>query len=426
MKKSIRRILLPLFFLPILYGCSINDTEIINSIPVKTILITKGLMQNDIKFSGKANAEKKVYVYPEMIGKVTDAYFKIGDFINKGDILYTLDDVEIKNNINILEKQLTQSKVLLDIAKENVKQAQGSSYEKNLLELSSSLKNAEINYYFSEKAFHNSLYLYESNKINISEYQKSLLAYEQAETALESSQKALDLYKEKLSKDAITLSLQNLEQAKASYETLKVQLENTKSMLNKTIIKSPISGFITAKNINPGEMVSTNLLPYSISNIDTIFIEVNVTENIINKLKLGDRVDILINSIEQNNFIGIIDGINPSANERSSLYPVRIKINNSNHYIKPGMYAEVSFVTYKKNAIKIPKESIININNTSFVFINNNSIAKKKNVITGLEKDNYVEIKEGLSVGEELIIEGQTYLNDEANIYISNLKEMKN
>lgn len=398
---------------------ALKQKDDIDSIPVSIISVTKGTIVNTTQYMGLVKPKKTVYVTALISGIVSKAYFEMGDRVKKGDLLFTVDSTEIESNISILEEQLKVAKANVNLAKTGVTAAMGSNIESQKIQLESALKSAEHNFVALKNIFDNSAYLYEIKRIDSQRYYQIKNQYKQAENALLTAGRSYDLYINQLSGDEVNISNMQLEQAKAAYDAIELQVESSKKKLNHTRITSPIDGIIANKDIIEGAMISSMSVPYAIVDTDSVQISISVTEKIINNIVKGNNIPISIPAVGQKTFIGKVGTVSPAVDQKSFTYNVLIDLTNKDNLIKPGMTAKASILTEKhENVILVPLDSVISKNEEKYVFIVEKNKAVKKNVRTGITSHDKIEILEGLKCGESLIVKGQHLLRDSNSVKI--------
>ncbi len=193
----------------------------------------------------------------------------------------------------------------------------------------------------------------------------------------------------------------------------------------KASIKSPIDGMVIKKFLDKGSQVEPSVSPIMrvpvimVANIDRIKVLVNVSEKYLGRLKEKAEAKVKVDAYPDEVFLGEITRIAPLVDLSTRTAEVEIEIANKEHQLKPGMFARVDIILKKKeNSLIVPIQAVLSENNRKFVFVVNGSVAHKKKVKTGIYQKDFVEIVEGLSVGEDVIIEGNYGLKDGANVFI--------
>lgn len=255
-------------------------------------------------------------------------------------------------------------------------------------------------------------------------YNQALAGYNQANASYTNAKSNFERVKLLYQENAV--SKQQYEQAQlqhdAAYQSLiqtQASLSNAKKALDNCIVKSPINGYVTLINVNEGEMASQAMPAVAVANIDTVEIETSISENMINKIKIGDNVKVLVKSASDTEFEGIISELSPAPAQGSLTYPLKISISNSDTLIKSGMFAEIKIVSEsKKNVLAVPSDAVIIKNGTSMVATLHEDTAVFKKVTVGIDNTKNVEIIDGLQEGDIIITEGQYYLDDGSKVNV--------
>lgn len=129
--------------------------------------------------------------------------------------------------------------------------------------------------------------------------------------------------------------------AEAGLRSAQANLKKSQVSYNDMLIKAPFDGIITARNINAGELAGTQTPVLSLINLDQVIIRAGISEEQVNQIKVGQEVQVTISAISEKPFTGKIANIAMAADSQTKAYPVKIQIDNANHLLKPGMFAEV-------------------------------------------------------------------------------------
>ena len=396
-----------------------------NNVPVTVMRVTKGTIENITQYAGLIQPKKLAYVVTAIPGKVSSTFFEVGDRVHEGDLLFTVDSTEIEDNIHVLEEQLKVAEANLSLAQAGVVAAAGSQYESQKIQLKTALKSAEDNFTAAKAAFDNATLYHEVGVINEFQYNQIKNQFKQAQNALESTNQAYELYETKVSIETHAVASNQLKQAQASYDMLKLQIENTRKKLSYTQITSPIDGMILSKEIISGCMISNTMVPYTIMDADTIQVAIAVTEQVINTIKKGEELDILIASVKSEPFKGVVFTVSPAVDQKTLTYSILIDVQNKDYVIKPGMTGKVGILTEcHENSVLVPLSSILTNDNGSFVYTIENNHAIMKPVLTGITNKDKVEILEGIDAGEFLVVKGQQFLsqNDPVTLLVEGSK----
>jgi len=214
-----------------------------------------------------------------------------------------------------------------------------------------------------------------------------------------------------------SISQQQFDNIKGRYETAKAAYELT---LKNTQLRAPFTGLVTAKWMNEGEVFL--LFPgaagspaiFTLMQIDPLKLTVNATEKDFPQLKKGMKVDVQVDIYPDTIFTGQISRLDPVINPITRTFGVEVKINNTQKILRPGMFARVTIHVGKEQVLAVPRASLIQQPGTSifYCFVVENGIARRRDIQRGDTYDKFIEVKSGLNVGEQLVIQGQYRLKD--------------
>lgn len=392
-------------------GSKLISDNTITRTPVSVLSVKRGDIDNITLYTGLVMPNKTAYVTSVLPGKVSSNFFEVGDHVKKGDLLFTVENSELEDSIGILEEQLKVAQASISLAKTGVVAAMGSGFKSQKLQLEAALKSSEYNYIAAKKLFDSSTLLYELKKISVFDYNKVKNQFEQAKTALETAKKSYELYINELSKDAVDSANEQLNQAQASYDAIKLQLQSARKKLEYTRVTSPISGIIAVKDLVLGALISNTMVPYVILDTDTVQVSISVTEQVINKVKKGDKIEVSIPAARTGPFIGDVKTVAPAPDTKTFTYNILIDVSNKDNLIKPGMTAKVGMITeQRKNTVLVPLNSVLSDSEGKYVFIIDDDIAIKKPVDVGITNDDMVEILNGIETQELIVVKGQCLL----------------
>jgi RND family efflux transporter MFP subunit len=217
---------------------------------------------------------------------------------------------------------------------------------------------------------------------------------------------------------------QQYDQMKSAYEIA----ENTyNSLLENTQLKAPFSGVISGKYFEDGEIYSGTPVPsigkpaiLSIVQITHLKALIGISANYYPLIKIGMKADVKADLYPDMIFKGEIYRIYPTIDNTTKTFTVEVKILNEKLKLRPGMFAKIQLDLGKGDAILIPNIALVKQTGTDnmYVFMNKNRVAVKTAVRTGRMIDDRIEILEGLTEGDEIIIIGQNKLENQTPISV--------
>lgn len=186
-------------------------------------------------------------------------------------------------------------------------------------------------------------------------------------------------------------------------------------------VKSPINGIVTKLFfVDKGDAILPQIPVAEIANIDNIKIVHSIGEIDLIKLKKGQKVLIKPIYDETIELTGNVFSVTPFVNKDTLAGSVIIKAENKEHKLKPGMSVKIEIETETRKAFFIPEKSVLTDEQGQYIFINENGFAKRMNVRTGYQENDYIEIIGDLKEETEIVTDGSFKLFEGAKLNIIN------
>ncbi len=185
--------------------------------------------------------------------------------------------------------------------------------------------------------------------------------------------------------------------------TLNLQKEMVDHMRKNSEIKSPITGVVTARNYENGDLFAGMPILH-IMQINKLKVMANVSEQFYPNVKVGQPVEIHVDIFPGEVFEGKVSRINPSLDAATRTFGVEVTIPNTNERLRPGMYARATFNMGQREAVMIDDIAVQKQAGSSerYVFVIKDGVANYRLVDDGRKIDGKVEIRKGLEAGEEI------------------------
>ncbi|WP_459478847.1 efflux RND transporter periplasmic adaptor subunit [Clostridium saccharoperbutylacetonicum] len=347
-------------------------TESKTAVEVKTAKSVE--KNNGDTYKATLEAYQQGVVTSKISAKVISVAIENGKYVNAGDIIATLDNQDIQNSINSAQAQL------------QVIQQQLNSTQVSLQKLQINLDDAQ-------RTYNRQKTLFDGKAIS--------------QTDLEAAEKALNN-----AKADYNTGEASIETSKANLEAQNVSIAKYQSDLANTVIKAPISGVISDKALSVGQMVSTGGVLAKVNDISSVYATIQVPQEKISSIKTGQAATVKIEGNDKA-YDGTIQNIEALADTTTRVFNCKIKIDNSDKSLYPGVYAKAELLSSEKTQIiTVPINALVGTEGNYSVFINDNGKAKKEKVKIGETDDNNVEINDGIKDGDQIICSNTGTLQD--------------
>jgi multidrug efflux pump subunit AcrA (membrane-fusion protein) len=193
-----------------------------------------------------------------------------------------------------------------------------------------------------------------------------------------------------------------------------------------SIVTAPISGMIIAVPVTVGMTISQAVPLVRISGDGGLEIKLNVAERFISKMAMNLPCEITLDAWPGEVFHGSISEISPTVDLASRTMEIRVNVSNTNSKLKQGMFAKVKIITEQKdNIVKIPASAMIKRFGEEYVYTIEKDpkdpefdIVVKRIIVPGIIIDGVMEVQDGLAPDEEIVIRGQTLLDEGSRVNI--------
>ncbi len=239
----------------------------------------------------------------------------------------------------------------------------------------------------------------------------------QAQAAFLNAQKNFERMQNLLKEGAV--SQQAFDGAQTQYEVAKANFDAAKSTVE---ITSPLSGIVTAINVNIGDLANPQMPLATVANIGRMKAKFNVSELDVPSFSVGQTVQVYSEIKPDLTEPGKIIQLSKSANIQSRTFEIQAVFpNTSDRWFKPGMFIRVKAnMTTQKGALTIPIAGVIKANNSDAVYVINDNKSQLQMVETGITDGKLVEIKSGLKEGDKIVTVGMSDLKNGTVVIITN------
>ena len=201
------------------------------------------------------------------------------------------------------------------------------------------------------------------------------------------------------------------EQAKSAVDQAKLAYGNA---AENTVLRSPISGFVTAKNYDNGDMTSPQLPVVVIQQIAPVKAVIGVSEQYYSYLKKGAAATLSVDALGEETFSGVVTNIFPTLDPVTHTVSTEIEVANKDLKLRPGMYARVHLDFGTKEALTVSDKAIVRQagSGARYVYVFSGGKAVYRAVELGQQQGDLYEVVSGLNAGDQVIISAPSNLKN--------------
>lgn len=324
-------------------------------ISVELAPVVATTLQDIVYGVGTLDPMQTVQIKTEVNGKIMAANFEEGGFVEKNRVLFEIEDEKITKHYEARKAALESARIRLENLRRNYERI-STLRERNLV---------------SEDQFDN------------------------AKTELE----------------AATSDVQRLE----------VELSLAEREVRDTIVRAPFDGYISRQLVDPGTFVTVGTPLAVVYEIDPLQISFFIAERYAGRVERGQDVFVRVTAYPEKNFKGNVDFISPVIDQGTRKFRVRANIDNPENMLMPGAFGSAQLVlALREDRPVVPEESLVTTREGYIVYVVDpgGNTANMRPVKTGLREPGRVEIMEGLSPGEQVVVYGHMQLDDGSPVNI--------
>lgn len=345
-----------------------------NSAPeVETTTVVRGDIQHSVVDTGYVQSAQKLDVYATQGGRITSIPVQIGQEVEKGQVIMTLQNRDLTMASDQLKIQLSQASIAVGTAEAAIEQE-----SLNLADAQSKFVRAQD--------------LYSAGAISQVEYEETCSLLEKSQSSLASQEQSLQLAREQVS----------------NYETL---LASSRHKENELQVRSPINGTLMLLPVQQEQAAVYGTLLAQVALANDLQIKVDLLSDDLGEIQIGQKVQITAPVLGDTILTGEVLQIYPRAEEKQSALgviqrrvPAIISLEDAD-ILKPGYETKVSIITAaRENILVVPREAVrTNANGDNQVMVIDNDRIVIRIVTTGLNDSKKIEIIDGLQQGEQII-----------------------
>ncbi len=440
MKRGTRTLLIALVAAALLAGCGrpkpkeTKKTDAQPVVPVALAPVTLGSMSESVPVTGTLRADREAAIKSQVSAQVTGVLVREGDTVSQGQVLVTLDQTDFTH-------QVRQARAGLDTARSAVGAAraqwqastrrlqlvvEGARSEERAI-ARSKLEQAEAALRQAEADLQRRKKLFDAGAISREAMDTAQTAYDTARTNRDAVAQSLQMTEKgarpeeiEAARSDVEAARRQVESAEANVDQAAAALARANEVLGYTTIKSPISGVVYERSIEPGEIASPGGDPIlRLADLSSVYLEATVPGRLADRVHAGQTVAIAVRGDGTQQVQGAVLKVVQVANPSSRDFQARISLPRLSGVSRPGNYAEGEIIVAQRQGVPIvAKEALVERSGRRVVFVVTGDTAHERPVQVGLMDASRAQITSGLKAGEEVVVEGAQSLNDGAKVMV--------
>lgn len=349
------------------------------AIPVELAKATAGSISSYLSSTSNLRARRDVEISARVDGIVQQMPVEEGDFVREGQTLCALDDTDLQINLRLTKRQLSQARVQLESAA--IEQQKSASR----------IENTKAELQRKETAFREQL---------VSEQEVAQLRYQLDDQTYDQR-----------------VAASHVKELGHRVQELEAQIEQGELEISRTHVTAPFSGYLTERFVELGQTVRNQDRLFRLAAFSPLYADVHFSEQETDMIRPGQKAMVMLGAEARDRAQGRVARISPVVDDSTGTVKVTIELEPGGREFRPGAFVRVDIETdTRQNAVLIPKRAIVEEDGESYIFTADGETAHRKKVGLGYQNENEIEVREGVTAGEAIVVAGQGNLKEGSKI----------
>lgn len=335
---------------------------------VESAVVARHEISDSITVVGNLIGEATVDVVPRTAGRIESVLVKLGDRVTRGQTVVKLEDRAIREQVNQVQANIDVNDATV-VSREN------------------------------------------DAKVALNNLDRAKTSFERGLLSKQGLEDADSRYNSAASQVTV---------AKAQLVSTRARLDELSVTLSDTNVVSPVDGFVSKRNLDPGAFAGTNTPVISVVDIGVVRMVANLVEKDFRRIDRGGQALVEVDAFPGEQFTGQVSRVAPVFDPATRTATMEIEVQNPGFRLKPGMYARVKLITGRNaNALTVPRAAVVDIDAKRGVFVLDKDVARFTTIESGMSDGERVEILKGVSEGAHVVTTGALAIRDGDRVQVT-------
>jgi HlyD family secretion protein len=394
-------------FLLLLSACAKKEAaQPVAPAPVQVTAVSQATIRHIVSGDGVLYPQDQANVIPKITSPVQKFYVRRGDHVKQGQLVATLENRD-------LVAAVAESQGAVVQAESNLRATEGATIPEAVVKAQTDLEAARQARDATKKVLDSREQLFKDGALAGRLVDESRVAYTQAVGQYQAADEHLKTLQ----------SVSNQEQVKgaaAQVQTAKAHVLSQEAQVAYSRVVSPISGVVADRPLNEGDIAAAGMPLATVVDISRVVARVNVPQADAPSVKVGQRA-IISQTDSSEQMDGKVTVVSPATDPNTTTVQVWVEVQNAGERLKPGTSVHASIIAEEyKAANVVPVAAILpgEEGGTAVLTVDSNSVAHKKAVKLGVREGNQVQILNGVTPGDEVVVVGGLGVDDKTKVKV--------
>lgn len=376
---------------------STRVTGAASAFPVTLATVEQGSVRGTVVYTGSVAAYNEEDVFPRVTGRILEMPVYPGDAVTAGQVVARLDDQELSSRVREAEAAAASAR-----ANRAQMEADVAAARHGITQAEKELATAEAEAGYQQSVAARDERLLGKGAVSQQEADNSRAMAAAAEARVAAARARVEQAK------ALAASAQRrLEAADSIVEQGHAQAQTAQVVRDYVNIRVTTSGYVVKRLVAPGVLVQPGMPVLKIAQVDRVRLQANVGEKDLGGIRVGSPVTVTPVGNAGEPFTAKVTSVFPFVDPGARTAVVEAIVANAGRRLLPGQYVQMEFVIgEQQKTLSVPREAVVRSGDRANVWVVANDAVERRQVATGLESRDRVEIVAGLDAGERVVRRG--------------------
>jgi HlyD family secretion protein len=369
--------------------------------PVVTAAVERAAVTGAVTYTGSVASFSEEDIFPRVTGRILEMPVYPGDAVRAGQVLARLDDVELTSRVR-------EAEAMAATAEANRAQMEADllAARHGIAQMDRELAMVEAELEYARAVAGRSERLVAVGVISRQEYEN-----ERAMAASLEAKRAAAQAKLEQSRAMEVAARRKVDAAEAMVAQGRATARTATVVRDYVTIVAPSSGYVVKRLVPPGVLVQPGMPILKVARIDRVRLQANVGERDVARVRVGSPVVVTVRDAAVEPLTARVTAVFPFVDPGARTAIVEALVDNGSRRFLPGQYVQMEFITGERSdALTVPRGAVSRLGATATVWVVRDGRAERREVTTGLENADRIEVRAGVAAGERVITRGHESL----------------
>jgi len=379
-----------------------------------------------VEMTGTVEPDRQVTLAPQIPGKVVEVVGDEGNRVSAGQVLVRLDDSDLRVQVAQAQAAVQAAQAARGLAQSRLDLALAGARPQERVQAEQVVRQAKAGLDNADAELKRAQDLFDQGAVSAQQLDMARTQQKVAQSQYRSAQEQLSLVREGARPEDIQAAREQVRQAQAGIAQARAALQAAEVTLAKTIIRSPLSGAISKREVDPGQTVMPGQPLLEVVDNRQVYVKAKVSESEVRRVRRGQQAAVGVDAYPGRSFAGRVRDVLPAAEVETRTFYVRVQVPNpqgtvggglptapasgrdGTRPLRPGMFARCEITTARFSATAVPRQAVTD----QAVFVVRGGKAHLTRVTLGVEQGDLVQAISGVAAGDKVVITGQHRLRD--------------